>query len=50
MRVMLCVPADVLKVPAVKKQKQEKQQRNRKEKSSQHVFSHPLLAATLKVQ
>lgn len=36
------------KVSAPKKQKQEKQ-RTRKDKVSQHTFSHPLLAATLKV-
>ncbi|XP_068572543.1 transducin beta-like protein 2 [Cebidichthys violaceus] len=37
----------VAKVPASKKPKQEKQ-RSRKEKASQHTFSHQLLAASLK--
>lgn len=36
-----------VKAPAAKKQKQEKQ-RSRKEKASQHTFSHPLLASSLK--
>ncbi|XP_008330876.1 transducin beta-like protein 2 [Cynoglossus semilaevis] len=39
--------ANAVKGPAPKKQKQEKQ-RNRKDKASQHSFSHPLLAASLK--
>ncbi|XP_031725015.1 transducin beta-like protein 2 [Anarhichas minor] len=37
----------VAKVPASKKPKQEKQ-RSRKDKASQHTFSHQLLAASLK--
>lgn len=37
-----------VKGPASKKPKQEKQ-RSRKDKASQHSFSHPLLAASLKV-
>ncbi|XP_061558176.1 transducin beta-like protein 2 [Phycodurus eques] len=36
------------KGPAAKKHKQEKQQRGRKNKSSQHTFSHSLLASSLK--
>lgn len=40
--------SNAAKVSAPKKQKQEKQ-RSRKDKASQHTFSHPLLAATLKV-
>lgn len=39
--------SSAVKPSAVKKQKPEKQ-RSRKEKSTQHTFSHPLLAATLK--
>lgn len=39
--------SSAVKPSAVKKQKQEKQ-RSRKEKTTQHTFSHPLLAATLK--
>ncbi|XP_051904061.1 transducin beta-like protein 2 [Hippocampus zosterae] len=37
-----------MKGPAAKKPKQEKQQRGRKDKSSQHNFNHPLLASSLK--
>lgn len=37
-----------MKGPTSKKQKTEKQ-RNRKEKASQHIFTHQLLASTLKV-
>lgn len=37
-----------MKGPTSKKQKMEKQ-RNRKEKGSQHIFTHQLLASTLKV-
>lgn len=37
-----------VKGPASKKQRQEKY-RNRKEKASQHTFTHQLLASTLKV-
>ncbi|XP_019728988.1 transducin beta-like protein 2 [Hippocampus comes] len=37
-----------LKGPAAKKPKQVKQQRGRKDKSSQHIFNHPLLASSLK--
>ncbi|XP_077361902.1 transducin beta-like protein 2 [Festucalex cinctus] len=36
------------KGPATKKHKQEKQQRSRKDKLSQHNFTHPLLASSLK--
>lgn len=45
-----CLSAEgsAVKGPAPKKQKQEKQ-RSRKEKAAQHTFSHPLLAASLKV-
>lgn len=45
-----CVLAEgtAVKGPTSKKQKTEKQ-RNRKEKASQHVFTHQLLASTLKV-
>ncbi|XP_061755013.1 transducin beta-like protein 2 [Nerophis ophidion] len=39
---------NVTKSVAAKKQKQDKQQRSRKDKPSQHNFSHPLLAASLK--
>ncbi|XP_054611328.1 transducin beta-like protein 2 [Dunckerocampus dactyliophorus] len=38
----------VAKAAAAKKLKQDKQQRSRKEKPSQHNFNHPLLAASLK--
>ncbi|XP_020787926.1 transducin beta-like protein 2 [Boleophthalmus pectinirostris] len=46
----LAVPEEssAVKPSAVKKLKQEKQQRRSKDKSTQHTFSHPLLAATLK--
>ncbi|KAK7907051.1 hypothetical protein WMY93_015663 [Mugilogobius chulae] len=46
----LTVPEETsaVKPSAVKKQKQEKTQRRSKDKNSQHTFSHPLLAATLK--
>ncbi|RVE64280.1 hypothetical protein OJAV_G00144200 [Oryzias javanicus] len=40
--------ASSVKGAASKKQKQEKQQRSRKDKPTQHTFSHPLLAASLK--
>nr|XP_061801675.1 transducin beta-like protein 2 [Nerophis lumbriciformis] len=36
------------KGPMLKKHKQEKQQRTRRDKSSQHNFNHPLLASSLK--
>nr|XP_057943724.1 transducin beta-like protein 2 [Doryrhamphus excisus] len=42
------VEGNVSKAPAAKKLKQDKQQRSRKEKPSQHNFNHPLLAASLK--
>ncbi|KAM4620117.1 transducin beta-like protein 2 [Polymixia lowei] len=38
---------NIIKAPASKKQKPEKQ-RTRKDKAQQHTFSHPLLAASLK--
>uniref|UniRef100_A0A3B4B0B2 Uncharacterized protein n=1 Tax=Periophthalmus magnuspinnatus TaxID=409849 RepID=A0A3B4B0B2_9GOBI len=40
--------SSAVKPSAVKKPKQEKQQRRSKDKNTQHTFSHPLLAATLK--
>lgn len=46
--VCLSAEGNVAKGSAPKKQKQEKQ-RSRKDKASQHTFSHPLLAASLKV-